>query len=745
MDLTYFNPHSQSEADFLANFVARQDILDHFVRQLRNAEPGRPARHHLIVAPRGYGKTALLRRIAIAARVDIDRRERYIALTFREEQHNVISLDVFWRNCLQSLLEAREDEGAPDREIEELEAAWERLVPRQTLKRGDQDGEPAWHEFLTRCQQIDRRPLLLIDNLDTLLEGLEMDHQWTLRRILQRDDGPMLIAAAPRYPESTHDPSAAFYEFFRVHTLSKLSDQEVMVCLRALALQRGESGRSVLTLLDKGPGRIASLNTMAGGNPRTLSVLYSVLESHMSEDVLSQLSAMLDTFTGWYQARTEEMPMQARAVFDALALNWDPITAARLSEVTGLETSAVSSQLSRLEKGGFVETVSLSRKGKGRNAYQVSERFFNIWYLMRNGPRRARQNIKFLTVFLQSCFSGAERRSLAQKALAGNPSDPRYSVALASSLRPGFLREQLLEQAKLVSNRLGQPDEYRGVIQELRQDERYGQRAEPLGDPEHGMEAYDDVIRRFGDAPELALREQVAMALDNKGDSLVGLGQHRAAEAAYRRAIALKVDAVQPWVSLGNLLLDCLGDTVAAIASFEEGLLAPIDVDARAILHANYAYALALHGGDAAQAGQHVHEALANGTSISPAGRELLEALLCLNEGDGPSWPMVFERIGRAVNSGDSRLWTTYLDDVQRVLWFIVASGEGESLRRWMEKAEYQSRYAPLYHALVAAIDGEDHLLSINPETRQPATRIYEGIARRLRLHGKKGQRSRGR
>ena len=266
-----------------------------------------------------------------------------------------------------------------------------------------------------------------------------------------------------------------------------------------------------------------------------------------------------------------------------------------------------------------------------------------------------------------------------------------------------------------------------------------------LGRSEQAIEVNDWVVAQFGDAPEPALREQVAMALDNKGDSLVGLGQHRAAEAAYRRAIALKVDAVQPWVSLGNLLLDCLGDTVAAIASFEEGLLAPIDVDARAILHANYAYALALHGGDAAQAGQHVHEALANGTSISPAGRELLEALLCLNEGDGPSWPMVFERIGRAVNSGDSRLWTTYLDDVQRVLWFIVASGEGESLRRWMEKAEYQSRYAPLYHALVAAIDGEDHLLSINPETRQPATRIYEGIARRLRLHGKKGQRSRGR
>src|SRR3989304_994794 len=108
MDLTFFNPHAQSEVDFLASFVARHETLDYFLRQLRLLRPGQAARHHLIVAPRGYGKTALLRRIAIAVRAEADLARTFIALTFREEQHNVISLDVFWRNCLQSLLEARE-------------------------------------------------------------------------------------------------------------------------------------------------------------------------------------------------------------------------------------------------------------------------------------------------------------------------------------------------------------------------------------------------------------------------------------------------------------------------------------------------------------------------------------------------------------------------------------------------------------------------------------------------------------
>ena len=108
MDLTFFNPHSQSEADFLANFVARRATLDYFLRQLRLLDSGQPARHHLNVAPRGYGKTSLLRRIAVAVRTEADLHKRFIALSFREEQHNVISLDALWRNCIQSLLEARE-------------------------------------------------------------------------------------------------------------------------------------------------------------------------------------------------------------------------------------------------------------------------------------------------------------------------------------------------------------------------------------------------------------------------------------------------------------------------------------------------------------------------------------------------------------------------------------------------------------------------------------------------------------
>ena len=123
MNFTHFSPQTLNEEDFLAGFVARHDVLDYLSRQLRLLDPQRSAAHHLIIAPRGYGKTSLLRRIAIAVRTEDDLKSGLIALSFREEQHNVISLDVFWRNCLQSLLEVREDEKASETELAELEAA----------------------------------------------------------------------------------------------------------------------------------------------------------------------------------------------------------------------------------------------------------------------------------------------------------------------------------------------------------------------------------------------------------------------------------------------------------------------------------------------------------------------------------------------------------------------------------------------------------------------------------------------
>ena len=87
---------------------------------------------------------------------------------------------------------------------------------------------------------------------------------------------------------------------------------------------------------------------------------------------------------------------------DALAVHWDPVSAGELAGLVRLETNIVSAQLNRLVNDGLVERVEYYPASK--TGFQIAERFFNIWYLMRFS-RRVRARLVWLVEFLRSQFA----------------------------------------------------------------------------------------------------------------------------------------------------------------------------------------------------------------------------------------------------------------------------------------------------------------------------------------------------
>ena len=99
-----------------------------------------------------------------------------------------------------------------------------------------------------------------------------------------------------------------------------------------------------------------------------------------------------------------------------------------------------------------------------------------------------------------------------------------------------------------------------------------------LGRSEDELAVYDEVIARYGDEPEPALREQAASALVNKGFRLGALGRSEEAVAVYDEVIArygdepepaLREQAAKALVNKG-FRLGALGRSEEAVAVYDE-------------------------------------------------------------------------------------------------------------------------------------------------------------------------------
>lgn len=426
-----YNPALWSRDEVRTYYVARPKLLERFLDDFRREQPGTRPQHRLILGQRGMGKSTLLRRLAIGVEDDSGLAARWLPLSFPEEQYNVATLADFWLNCLDALgdwLEARGEIA----KMQALDAEIERLDRK--------DGEGALQALLRQSVTLQRRLLLLVDNIDLILDRLK-DKDWVLREALQDHPELMLVGASSKALESTYDYGAAFYDFFRIDELRGLSEDEMRETIYHLARLRGAD--DLIQRLEADPSRLHVLHVLTGGNPRTAVLLYGVLLKGGDGDVRSDLEGLLDEVTPLYKARFDELPTQAQQLLDKLALHWDPMSARQAADALGWQVNLVSAQLERLVQSGVVEKVK-SGTGK-RMAFQVAERFFNIWYLMR-ASRRVRRKLMWLVEFLRVSFSPDELHRLAVKRLQANGGDTaeaEYMLAICRAIGPAAISSAL--------------------------------------------------------------------------------------------------------------------------------------------------------------------------------------------------------------------------------------------------------------------------------------------------------------
>jgi len=405
-----YNPALLKKEDLIRGFVARQPLLKRLLEDLRREQPGATPQHQLIIGQRGLGKTTILRRLGFAVEDDPGL-SAWMPLVFPEEQYNVAGLADFWLNCVDALSDALDRNG--DRAASQaLDSRVER-VPSTGVERT----AAALNLLLEEADRLGRRFLLLVDNIDIVLDRLKKDEEWEFRRIIAEERRLHFIGSSSRVLEALYEHGRAFYDFFQVHELKGFDEKETFSMLCQLAEQAGNS--DVARLVREQPGRIKALRVLTGGNPRTLVLLFKVLAQGPEGDVQRDIEQLLDEYTALYKARFEELAPQAQQVVDAMAIHWDPLTAADLTSLLNpFSVNHVSAQLKRLEDFGVVEKTPWF--GEKKNAFQIAERFFNIWYLMR-ASRRVRRRLLWLVKFLEAWFDKEELDARARRFLDSDP------------------------------------------------------------------------------------------------------------------------------------------------------------------------------------------------------------------------------------------------------------------------------------------------------------------------------------
>ncbi len=544
-----YNPGFLTDDELVASFCVRTYEYESLMEMLRECT-GSANAHQLVIGPRGSGKTTLLLRIAAEVRHDPSLSCRFLPIIFAEESYEVASPGEFWLECLSRLAiqsSHRDDHLALSRTLEEL----------RTISDDKALGDRCLAALLDFADRQNKRLVLVVENLNMMFRDMAVpDAGWRLRHTLQTEPRIVMLASATSRFDEIDNPEHALYDQFRVLLLRPLDRDECALLWQTV------SGRSAA------PKTIRSLQILTGGSPRLLTIVARFGSGMSFRDLMAELLDLVDDHTEYFKGHIESLPPQERRVYLALADLWKPATTREISDRSRLETSKCSAQLARLIERGVVQVKGGTAR---RKQYYLTERLYNIYYLMRRsrGPGGL---IEAIVQFMETYYSPDELKDIVARLIREAGSFNGEMQSLCRIAIPRFLespalgkyRGELLalapEDFDAVSDgALVAGDGVRTAAAEMRPDDDRADQLPASKDDaaeqeamelfakaatlnnqnrlEEALALWNELLLRFGQSSNPAFLEAVATTLFNKGVTLGRMNRPEDALGAYEEVV----------------------------------------------------------------------------------------------------------------------------------------------------------------------------------------------------------------
>jgi tetratricopeptide (TPR) repeat protein len=497
--LTKFNPYDLPDETLRSVAVGREASVARIMSIIRQNATGGAIQHVQVVAPRGFGKSFLVRLVRLAAKREYDEGTPVRFILLPEEQLNVDSPHRLL-NEIQRILDGKPPNTLTGATFEDDDGAWDRAV--RSLDRSISIALPERKGVV----------VAVVENFDILLADIfrRPQDQSRLRAWLARPLGRlMLFATATRRVDGNYSQ-----RLFHATSVIELEPWQEETCLEFYNKLRSLSATPAMS--DRMRAKAQAISRFIGGSPRMATVLAEVLDNNDSLQAAETLDALIDEMTPYYKHRIETLSRQARSVLDALLRGGEPATQTELAIRLNTIQGRIARPFTELRARGEVTGAKASQSAE--ILYRVSDRLMAHYFRKRYlDVGSGASPLNTITEFLAAFFSIDEKRAEAERLRTlGKPSDAAVLERLVANVATSGTR--------LIPTWL--KDIYRRV-------ESLGD----AGDQPRAIELCREAIRRAGD---IRMR---AYAFRHLGSTLMRCGQAETASAAFQQANALAEEA----------------------------------------------------------------------------------------------------------------------------------------------------------------------------------------------------------
>ena len=424
--LKRFNPYRLDDATIDALATGRQPVLDDIVAHIEANLRSRPLQHLQVVAPRGFGKSFLMRMVQNALSRRAGAGLPVAVALLPEEQRNIRRPHLLLEE-VRRVLESRP--------AAELGVRWSSAEAEAEAW----DAAAAALDAAIAARFPDGEGILIavVENFDALAGSVFRSDadQMRLRGLLARTDGRlMLLATATKQADA--DYSRPLFEAFTRITLPRWTEQD---CLTFFDNIRDLAAEPRLTPAEQAKARAVAM--FAGGSPRIATVLYEVLHTGDALQAAALLDKLVDELSDYYRNRIDSLSPRAQDVLDTLLRLGEPKSQTEIAQALGQAQNRVAEPFNELLADQIVvgEPATASREF----LYQATDRLMVHFYRTRYFDHAGQGSpLEAIADFLADFFTPAECEAEAERfRAAGRPNEAsvfeRLSRAPGGAMRSG--------------------------------------------------------------------------------------------------------------------------------------------------------------------------------------------------------------------------------------------------------------------------------------------------------------------